>query len=107
VVASIEVAWNVDIVGDLIYAALIGLLGFGVYRAMASGLSKAARRVAVGLVIATVILSLVVVSWDIVDGTSSSTEVFIVLIAGLPLLMAFAAVRVVDRTARGQRQRHT
>jgi hypothetical protein len=96
-----------DIVGDLIYAALIGLLGFGVYRAMASGLSKAARRIAVGLVTAAIVFSLVFVSWDIVDGTSTSTESLIVLIAGVPLLMALATVKILDRVAHGPPQRHT
>ena len=82
-------------------------VGFGGYRAIRSGLSKAARRIAVGLVVAAIAFSLVVVSWDIVDGTSTSTESFVVLVIGVPLLMALAAVKVVDRVARGQRQHHT
>lgn len=93
--------------GDLIYAAIIGLVGFGAYRAIATGLSRTARRVVVGLVTAAIVLSLVVVSWDIVDGTSTSTESFIVLIAGVPLLIVIGAVKLIDSTSRGQRQRQT
>jgi hypothetical protein len=91
-----------DIVEDLLYAVLVGLLGFGAHRAIARGLSQAAKRVAVGLVTAAIVFSLVVVSWDLVDGTSTSTESFIVLIAGVPLLIALAAVRIID----GRRQPH-
>ena len=96
-----------DLIGDLIYAAVIGLLGFGVYGAMRRGLSKGARRIAVGLVTAAIVFSLVVVSWDIVDGTTNSTESFIVVIAGIPLLFALAVVKIVDRGASHPQQRHT
>jgi hypothetical protein len=97
----------VDIIGDLIYAAIIGVVGFGAYRALASGLSRTARRVVVGLVAAAIVFSLVVVSWDIVDGTSTSTESFVLFIVGVPLLIAIGAVKIIDSAARTQQQRHT
>jgi hypothetical protein len=97
----------VDIIGDLIYAAIIGVVGFGAYRALASGLSRTARRVVVGLVAAAIVFSLVVVSWDIVDGTSTSTESFVLFIVGVPLVIAIGAVKIIDSAARTQQQRHT
>jgi hypothetical protein len=97
----------VDIIGDLIYAAIIGVVGFGAYRALASGPSRTARRVVVGLVAAAIVFSLVVVSWDIVDGTSTSRESFVLFIVGVPLLIAIGAVKIIDSAARTQQQRHT
>jgi hypothetical protein len=65
--------------------------------------STPAQLIVAVLFLLAVAFCVVVVAWDTIDGTATSTESLVVLIAGVPFLVAAAIVLTVDAVVRGLR----
>ena len=93
------------VLGDLFFATLIGLIGFAGYETLARSATAGARAIIKVLIGLSMLFSLVIVTWDLVAGTATSTESFVVIIAAAPLLVAIGLVVIVDRMLSQMRKR--
>jgi hypothetical protein len=88
------------VVENAIYGGMVAAVGFGLYRGVSARASVVARWVVAALGVAAVVFCIVIVTWDYVAGTETSTESFIVFIAAVPLAVAVGLVALVDALIR-------
>ena len=93
------------IVVNALFAGVIGLIGLALYQARTKAASWTARRITIGLVVAAMLFSVTVVTWDWIAGTATSTESLIIVFVSLPLWIAIEIVVFIDGLLRYMHQR--
>ena len=87
--------------------ALVALVVVGGFLVRGSGFrsaSRPARSTIVALTVVAAAFCAAVLLWDVLEGSTTSTEPLVVVYAGVPLIIAVAIILIVDAAIRARRR---